>query len=362
MVDPMENGLFDIPDYDNTDDETFPPLPPPFSPGEGGDPFTGEEGGEISKLAEVPVAKRRGVKRPQPKLDSQRLTSERGLPALRSLFDNVHFKGKGHEAEDLRVLMQRMENWAHRLYPKLPFEDFIDKLETLGSKKEVQTCLKRIRLDMPLTHEDFIGDDGEDDTAASRDGRVVNHDDPDPFGDGGFAEDPPGRVPSTPAPALFPSSQAGPVHSTPAPSLFPSSQAGPVHSTPAPSLFPSSQAGPVHSTPAPSLTEEQQRRIELNKRLALERRLARMQQHTGQTRHHTQRGDWPACSNTQVRHAATHRSDTQQHTGQTRSNTQVRHAATHRSDTQQHTGQTRHHTQRGDWPACSNTQVRHDIT
>ncbi|XP_036837439.1 TIMELESS-interacting protein, partial [Oncorhynchus mykiss] len=319
MVDPMENGLFDIPDYDNTDDETFPPLPPPFSPGEGGDPFTGEEGGEISKLAEVPVAKRRGVKRPQPKLDSQRLTSERGLPALRSLFDNVHFKGKGHEAEDLRVLMQRMENWAHRLYPKLPFEDFIDKLETLGSKKEVQTCLKRIRLDMPLTHEDFIGDDGEDDTAASRDGRVVNHDDPDPFGDGGFAEDPPGRVPSTPAPALFPSSQAGPVHSTPAPSLFPSSQAGPVHSTPAPSLFPSSQAGPVHSTPAPSLTEEQQRRIELNKRLALERRLARMQQHTGQTRHHTQRGDWPACSNTQVRHDITLREETGPH------------AATHRS-------------------------------
>ncbi|XP_070298499.1 TIMELESS-interacting protein isoform X1 [Salvelinus sp. IW2-2015] len=99
MAEPMENGLFDIPDYDNIDDETFPPLPPPFSPGEGGDPFTGEEDGEISKLAEVPAAKRRGVKRPQPKLDSQRLTSERGLPALRTLFDNVHFKGKGHEVK-----------------------------------------------------------------------------------------------------------------------------------------------------------------------------------------------------------------------------------------------------------------------
>ncbi|KAM9422290.1 TIMELESS-interacting protein isoform 1-T5 [Salvelinus alpinus] len=268
MAEPMENGLFDIPDYDNIDDETFPPLPPPFSPGEGGDPFTGEEDGEISKLAEVPAAKRRGVKRPQPKLDSQRLTSERGLPALRTLFDNVHFKGKGHEAEDLRVLMQRMENWAHRLYPKLQFEDFIDKLETLGSKKEVQTCLKRIRLDMPLIHEDFIGDDGEDDAVASRDGRVVNHDDPDPFGDGGFAEDPPGLVPSTPAAA--------------------------------PSLVPSSQAGPVHSTPAPSLTEEQQRRIELNKRLALERRLARMQQHTdGSQEMATQSADGPSTSQSQ---------------------------------------------------------------
>lgn len=31
-----------------------------------------------------------------------------------------------------------MENWAHRLYPKLQFEDFIDRLEVLGGKKDVQ--------------------------------------------------------------------------------------------------------------------------------------------------------------------------------------------------------------------------------
>ncbi|XP_064867271.1 TIMELESS-interacting protein-like [Oncorhynchus nerka] len=272
MVDPMENGLFDIPDYDNTDDETFPPLPPPFSPGEGGDPFTGEEGGEISKLAEVPVAKRRGVKRPQPKLDSQRLTSERGLPALRNLFDNVHFKGKGHEAEDLRVLMQRMENWAHRLYPKLQFEDFIDKLETLGSKKEVQTCLKRIRLDMPLIHEDFIGDDGEDDTTTSRDGRVPTMTTQTRLETEVSLKTPQDGSQSQPLPA------------------------GPGHSTPAPTLFPSSQAGPLH--PSPSLTEEQR---SFNKRLALERRLARMQQHTdgSQEMASSQSADRPSTSQSQ---------------------------------------------------------------
>ncbi|KAL1007601.1 hypothetical protein UPYG_G00088960 [Umbra pygmaea] len=245
MFDPVENGLSDGPDFDNLEDEAFPPLPAPFSPGEG-DP-NGEEGGEVSKLAEVPAAKRRGVKRPQPKLDSQRLISERGLPTLRTLFDNVRFKGQGHEADDLRLLMQKMENWAHRLYPKLQFEEFIDKLETLGGKKEVQTCLKRIRLDMPLTHEDFMGNDDEEETQASREGRIFTHDDQDPFGDGGFPDNFPGLVPSTPA---------------------------------APALFPSSQAGPAHSTPAPVLTEEQRTRIERNKQLALERRLARLQQHT----------------------------------------------------------------------------------
>ncbi|KAI4887068.1 hypothetical protein NFI96_033417 [Prochilodus magdalenae] len=233
MLDPVENGLFDIPDYEQIEDEAFPPLPPPLSPGDDNleqDPFAngdGDDQGEVSKLPEVPVAKRRTVKRPQPKLDSQRLLSDRGLPALRTLFDNVKFKGKGHETEDLKVLMQKMENWAHRLYPKLQFEDFIDKLEVLGGKKEVQTCLKRIRLDMPLTHEDFIGNDVVE-------AEPQLQEDVDPFGDGGFSEDP-----------------------------F-------VHSTPAPAPAPA---------PAPvTLTEEQQRRIELNKQLALERRLARQKQ------------------------------------------------------------------------------------
>lgn len=46
-----------------------------------------------------------------------------------------------------------------------------------------------------------------------------------------------------------------------------------------------SDSGPVHSTPAPaapSLTEEQHRRMELNRQRALERRLARQQQQTGE--------------------------------------------------------------------------------
>ncbi|XP_032416962.1 TIMELESS-interacting protein-like [Xiphophorus hellerii] len=156
MNDQQDDGMSDL---SNLEDEAFPPLPPPLSPGAAqsqGDPFGEAEEGEVSKLADVPAAKRKGVKRPQPKLDSHRLTSDRGLPALRTLFANAVFNGKGHEAEDLRLLMQKMENWAHRLFPKLQFEDFIDRVEKLGSKKEVQTCLKRIRLDMPLTDEDFM--------------------------------------------------------------------------------------------------------------------------------------------------------------------------------------------------------------
>ncbi|XP_013801903.2 TIMELESS-interacting protein isoform X1 [Apteryx mantelli] len=159
MIDPLENNLFDLPDYENTEDETFPPLPPPTSPGKddaewalaNGEP----DGNQQSQTKDSSVTTRKSVRRPTPKLDAQRLVSERGLPALRHIFDNTKFKGKGHEAEDLKTLMRHMEHWAHRLFPKLQFDDFIDRVESLGNKKEVQTCLKRIRLDLPILHEDF---------------------------------------------------------------------------------------------------------------------------------------------------------------------------------------------------------------
>ncbi|XP_072258712.1 TIMELESS-interacting protein [Pyxicephalus adspersus] len=164
MIDPLENDLFDIPDYEHTEDENFPPLPPPHSPGgddagdmENGDDWTRNMGG--TQPEEAPKPARRAVKRPQPKLDANRLTSQRGLPALRHLFEDTKFKGKGHEAEDLKILLRQMENWAHRLFPKLQFEEFLNRLETLGNKKEVQTCLKRIRMDLPIVHDDYVSDE-----------------------------------------------------------------------------------------------------------------------------------------------------------------------------------------------------------
>ncbi|XP_053744910.1 TIMELESS-interacting protein isoform X2 [Panthera pardus] len=136
MLEP-QNGVIDLPDDEHVDDETFPPFPPPASPqredGEGAEPDE-----ELERGAPVPVPPKRTVKRNIPRLDAQRLISERGLPALRHVFDKAKFKGKGYEAEDLKTLIRHMEHWAHRLFPKLQFEDFIDRVEYLGSKKEVQ--------------------------------------------------------------------------------------------------------------------------------------------------------------------------------------------------------------------------------
>uniref|UniRef100_A0A4X2LFB9 TIMELESS-interacting protein n=1 Tax=Vombatus ursinus TaxID=29139 RepID=A0A4X2LFB9_VOMUR len=167
-----ENNLLDLPDYEAVEDETFQPFPPPASPGR-------DDAGENEKdqMGDMPVATKKTVKRNLPKLDAQRLISERGLPALRHVFDKVKFKGKGHEAEDLKTLIRHMEHWAHRLFPKLQFEDFIGRVEHLGNKKEVQTCLKRIRLDLPIIHEDFISNDegnGLDSTPTDFDSLFAN--------------------------------------------------------------------------------------------------------------------------------------------------------------------------------------------
>ncbi|KAM8907547.1 TIMELESS-interacting protein isoform 1-T2 [Lycaon pictus] len=218
MLEPEENGLIDLPDYEHIEDETFPPFPPPASP-QRGDGEGAEPDEESGRGAPVPVPPKRTVKRNIPKLDAQRLISERGLPALRHVFDNAKFKGKGHEAEDLKTLIRHMEHWAHRLFPKLQFEDFIDRVEYLGSKKEVQTCLKRIRLDLPIIHEDFISNDGE---AGENHGYDKTATELDPF------------------------------------------------------LTNLVESENFVSEPNRSLTEEQQQRIERNKQLALERRQAKL--------------------------------------------------------------------------------------
>lgn len=78
----------------------------------------------------------------------------RGLHVLPTWFDNVKLKGKGHESQDLNNIMNRLEQWTHRLFPRYTFDDAIDKLEKLGKKNEVKVILKRIRLD--LDNNDFV--------------------------------------------------------------------------------------------------------------------------------------------------------------------------------------------------------------
>ncbi|XP_019638592.1 PREDICTED: TIMELESS-interacting protein-like [Branchiostoma belcheri] len=242
IMDPdIMDSLFDMPEYEEDDDD-FPPLPPPLPPlsparedgedgGQGDAMANGEDtddiGGKmLAAMEDVPMAGKKSRRKPQPKLDAKRLCGERGIPSLPKHFDKVKFAGKGHEAEDLKLLMRTMEHWAHRLFPKLTFDDVIEKVEQLGQKKPVQVCMEKLRMGMPLLDEDFVRR-GDDEDQADEAGTGA--------GTGGGA----GAGSDTDSGAQ-----------------------------------PPSQPGPSQST---GLTAEQREKMEQNRRLAEERRKARLQ-------------------------------------------------------------------------------------
>ncbi|GAB1605983.1 uncharacterized protein DDB_G0286591-like, partial [Argonauta hians] len=128
---------------------------------------------EITKKLEKGAAKK-VVRNPQPKLNDVRLTGERGIALLPKLFNDVTFRGTGHEAKDLDKILKILEHWAHRLFPKMKFADCLGRIEKLGAKRSVQSCIKRIRLDMPVLDDDFCPGQVNDDDG-DNDGNVNNN-------------------------------------------------------------------------------------------------------------------------------------------------------------------------------------------
>lgn len=121
--------------------------------------------GEVNTASQQLVeTKKKVVRNPQPKLDPDRLCGKRGIALLPKVFEKVTFKGKGYETNDLDKMMAILEHWAHRLYPRLPLNDVLERIEKLGTKRPVQTCIRRIRADMPIFSEDFAEEEEEEDT------------------------------------------------------------------------------------------------------------------------------------------------------------------------------------------------------
>lgn len=132
---------------------------------------------ENNETADVSaIVKRKIVRKPRPKLNHERLTGDRGIVVLEKSFQEVKpkFKGKGYEKEDLDLTMKVLEHWTHRLFPKLPFDNILDKIERLGSKRSIQNFMKNIREDMPAPDVDgnADGNDGEKSSSDAEDTEV----------------------------------------------------------------------------------------------------------------------------------------------------------------------------------------------
>ena len=112
----------------------------------------------------IPV--KRIMSRPRAILNVEHLMSRKGVAALPKIFAETRFKGKGHELEDLRLLLSKSKHWAHRLFPLLTFEDFVEKTEQLGSKKQLKNFMMKIRHDIPLNldpQDEVVHSDGDSD-------------------------------------------------------------------------------------------------------------------------------------------------------------------------------------------------------
>ena len=68
----------------------------------------------------------------------------RGVHTLEELFADFKPHGKGHEFEDLDVVMKKMEHWAHRLFPKLPFNSVLDIIANRLGKRKVCTNILHV--------------------------------------------------------------------------------------------------------------------------------------------------------------------------------------------------------------------------
>jgi len=145
------------------------------------------EGGANLDVTGVTEVKKKRTIRPQPKLNPERLMGPRGIQTIEDLFGDWESKGKGKEFDDLEVVMKKMEHWAHRLYPKLPFDNVVDIVANrLGKKKVVQTHVKKIRLGMVTETVHFGG--GEDEVRREEEEereveRYGEQDQPDVFGE-----------------------------------------------------------------------------------------------------------------------------------------------------------------------------------
>lgn len=97
----------------------------------------------------IPSAEAPKVKKPprtRPKLTPDLLLSNNGLGyVLEQIPRMLHFRGPGHEVSDLGNLIEAFIQWHSRLLPSVSFQNFVDRVEKVGSTKRVRTCLRELR-------------------------------------------------------------------------------------------------------------------------------------------------------------------------------------------------------------------------
>lgn len=160
--------MADVPDYEGDDDiiehyENQESDNERDSHGEGEDATSDNETGTARRVdPSKSKSKSHVVRNPVPKLNTERLKGPNGIQTIEKYFEDFKFYGKGHEKTDLDRIMKRLEHWSYRLFPKYHFDDFLTRVEQLGTKKDLQVFVKKYRLDMITLDNNLITDDNMD--------------------------------------------------------------------------------------------------------------------------------------------------------------------------------------------------------
>ncbi|XP_013186382.1 homeobox protein 2 [Amyelois transitella] len=201
-----------------------------------------DEAEEDKRRVDPTSVKTKRVVNPRVILNPARLMGPRGIQVIPDHFKDFKFKGKGHEKEDLDLVLKKLEHWAYRLYPKFQFEDCLKKIETLGRKRPVMVHLHKIRSDQYISDDVVVQKDSSDDEAPQPE--VDEFD-------------------------KLLQQQIELARATPAPNSAKKLGLSTPMSKPSPFSMPK-------ATSSPSISEEQKERMLRNRKLAEERRLARL--------------------------------------------------------------------------------------
>ncbi|KAK9894364.1 Swi3-domain-containing protein [Cystobasidium minutum MCA 4210] len=112
----------------------------------------------------IDAEKAKKPKRKPVLMNEERLLGDKGIRRLKENLKGFKIKGKGHEEDDLRRLMNVYQLWAHQMYPAGSFRDTITQVEKLCKKRAMKSILKGWRdeasgkLPPPLSERDGDSD------------------------------------------------------------------------------------------------------------------------------------------------------------------------------------------------------------
>eukprot|EP01114_Cavostelium_apophysatum_P020565 TRINITY_DN6932_c0_g1_i1.p1 TRINITY_DN6932_c0_g1~~TRINITY_DN6932_c0_g1_i1.p1 ORF type:complete len:245 (-),score=57.00 TRINITY_DN6932_c0_g1_i1:50-784(-) len=115
-----------------------------------------EKKGRVIVAEETPTEKKEEKKRRKKiKVAPYPLLEKQGFPLLMEEMEKI-FKAvegdviEGNEIYNLRIIVDQYQNWSSRLYPTIPFDEFIHQTERLCSTKKFRNSLHAMAAGEPV--------------------------------------------------------------------------------------------------------------------------------------------------------------------------------------------------------------------